>query len=70
MENKTYTTAVSNRQAQRAIKAGHAVLKTHLGILKVTGYRHDTGWAVTSNGNWMDQRSFMICVNDILIEGQ
>jgi precorrin-4 methylase len=68
METKTYTAAVSNEQVQWAIDQGKAVLKTHLGILKVTGYRHDTGWAVTSNGGWMDQKSFMVCVSDILIE--
>ncbi len=58
--------AKTNEEIQEAIAAGRAYLDTAWGQKRVIGYRHDTGWAVTGSG--MNQRSFMVCVSDVLIE--
>lgn len=58
--------AKSNEEIQEAIALGRAYLDTAWGRKQVKGYRHDTGWAVTGSG--MSQRSFMVCVSDVLIE--
>jgi len=53
----------------KAIKEGRAFLDTAWGRRKVVGYNDDTGWAVTNNtGQYVDQRSFMVCLSDIKIE--
>lgn len=50
-----------------AIRAGTAYLDTYCGRRKVTGYRDDSGWAVTNNtGDPYDQHSFMVCLEHIL----
>lgn len=52
----------------KAIREGRAFLNTAWGRKKVTGYNHDSGWVVTNNtGNYLDQQSFMVCLNDIEI---
>ena len=54
-------------KVHRAIRAGRAYLETFVGARKVTAYNHATGWATTSNGVWMDQRSFVVTLDDITI---
>lgn len=54
-------------EVRRAIREGRAHLETFVGARKVTAYNDATGWATTSNGAWMDQRSFMVTLDDIKI---
>jgi len=54
-------------EVRRAIREGRAYLETFVGVRKVTAYNDATGWATTSNGAWMDQRSFVITLDDIKI---
>ena len=54
-------------EVHRAIREGRAYLETFVGARKVTAYNDATGWATTSNGAWMDQRSFMVTIDDITI---
>jgi hypothetical protein len=51
-----------------AIRDGRAYLDTFVGRCKVTSYDDTTGWAVTNNsGAYLDQRSFMVCLDSIKI---
>jgi len=53
----------------RAIADGRCYLETAWGRRKVTAYSDETGWAVTNNaGQYHDQRSFMVCTTDFIIE--
>ena len=54
-------------EIHRAIREGRAYLETFVGKRKVTAYNDATGWAMTGNGAWMDQRSFMVTLDDIKI---
>jgi len=54
-------------EVRRAIRDGRAYLETFVGARRVTAYNHATGWATTSNGAWMDQRSFVVTLDDIKI---
>jgi hypothetical protein len=54
-------------EVRRAIREGRAYLKTFAGVRNVTAYNDATGWAMTSNGAWMDQRSFVVILDDIKI---
>jgi len=54
-------------EVRRAIREGRAYLKTFAGVRNVTAYNDATGWAMTSNGAWMDQRSFMVTLDDIKV---
>ncbi len=54
-------------EVRRAIREGRAYLETFVGARKVTAYNDATGWAMTSNGAWMDQRSFMVTLDDIKV---
>jgi len=54
-------------EVRRAIREGRAYLETFVGARRVTAYNDATGWAATSNGAWMDQRSFVVTLNDIKI---
>ena len=54
-------------EVHRAIREGRAYLETFVGVRNVTAYNDATGWAKTSNGAWMDQRSFMVTIDDIKI---
>lgn len=55
-------------KVREAISQGLAYLHTFRGIRKVTGYNPQSGWAVTNNtGDRMDQSSFMVSVDQILI---
>ena len=51
-----------------AIRENRAYLKTFNGNRLVTGYSHDTGWAITNNGGGqMNQQSYMVCLDAIII---
>jgi len=54
-------------EVHRAIRESRAYLETFVGARKVTAYNDATGWATTSNGAWMDQRSFVVTLDDIKI---
>ena len=54
-------------EVRRAIRESRASLETFVGARKVTAYHDATGWATTSNGAWMDQRSFVVTLDDIKI---
>ncbi len=54
-------------EVHRAIREGRAYLETFVGARNVTAYNDATGWAMTSHGAWMDQRSFMVTIDDITI---
>ncbi len=54
-------------EVRRAIREGRAYLKKLAGVRNVNAYNDATGWATTSNGAWMDQRSFMVTIDDITI---
>jgi len=54
-------------EVHRAIRESRAYLETFVGSRKVTAYNDATGWAATSNGAWMDQRSFVVTLDDIKI---
>ena len=54
-------------EVRRAIREGRAYLETFVGARNVTAYNDATGWAATSNGAWMDQRSFVVTLDDIKI---
>jgi len=54
-------------EVRRAIRDGRAYLETFVGARRVTAYNDATGWAATSNGAWMDQRSFVVTLDDITI---
>ena len=54
-------------EVHRAIREGRAYLDTHTGRRRVTRYHDAMGWAMTSNGAWMDQRSFVVALDDITI---
>ena len=54
-------------EVHRAIREGRASLETFVGVRKVTAYNDATGWATTSNGAWMDQRSFVVTLDDITV---
>lgn len=54
----------------KAILEGRAFLDTAWGRRKVVGYNDDTGWALTNNtGNRTDDRSFMVALDQMVIEG-
>ena len=57
-------------EVHRAIREGRACLETFVGARKVTAYNDATGWATTSNGGWMDQRSFVVTLDDIKITSE
>ena len=57
-------------EVRRAIRDGRAYLETFVGARKVTAYNDATGWATTSNGGWMDQRSFVVTLDDITITSE
>ncbi len=54
-------------EVHRAIQEGRAYLETFVGEQKVIAYNHATGWVTTSNGAWMDQRSFVVTLDEITI---
>jgi len=63
-------TRASDQQAiiKKAIREGRAYLHTFVGERKVTSYNWETGWAITNNtGDYYDQRSFMVCPDQIKI---
>lgn len=55
-----------------AILDGRAFLETAWGRRKVINYNDRTGDAVTRNDGegWLSQRTFMVCVDQIQIEGE
>ena len=56
-------------EVHAAIADGRAYLDTYCGRRKVTGYRDDTGWAITNNtGSSLNQQSFYICLESIKID--
>ena len=57
-------------EVHRAIREGRAYLGTFVGVRKVTIYNDATGWATTSNGAWMDQRSFLVTLDDIKLTAE
>jgi len=67
-----YLTEIKNKRADelarvhRAIAKGKAYLDTAFDKKYVNGYNFDTGWATTGK-DW-SRRSFMVCLEDILIE--
>jgi len=61
------TTRQQLEEVRRAIREGRAYLETFVGVRKVTAYNDATGWAATSNGAWMNQRSFAVTIDDIKI---
>lgn len=54
-------------EVRQAIRDGLAYLETFVGKRTVTAYSDATGWATTGNGAWMDQRSFVVTLDDIKI---
>lgn len=72
MNTKAQSGTISARleEVQHAIKQGRAYVEGFHGVRKVTIYRHDTGWCITNNGNWMDQKSFLITLDDLKIKSE